>query len=331
MPRLLVCLFLVLAASAGEAAMSVRTYFVGNSVTDTVKYGLLQKLAESRGQRLPWGRHMIPGAPLFGMLHHGLDVRDAKQQKAHGFVEPPYGDCVQALTGHTWDALTLQPFDRRFESKEDKDPARQQGDVWVVNKFIELATAKSPEVQIYLYARWPRCYRNGKDVGYDKEAFDREVKAVSTAPRDDAAKANVDDLDVAWNSEYKNGWGQQLESKSYFEGLTRRLRELNPTMRKPVLLIPVGHVMAELNRLMKAGEVPGYRDIHGVYADGIHLDHVGSYLTACTFYACLFRQSPVGLPAEVYQVTDKVLAATIERTVWQVVSTHPLAGIAAAR
>ncbi len=325
-------LLLYWAADRGHAgeARTLRVYFVGNSVTDTVKYGLLAKLAESRGRQMPWGRHMIPGAPLFGMLHHGLDAREGKIEKAGGFTEKPYGDCVQALSGYEWDAVSLQPFDRRlvFDGDESNE-ARPQGDVRVVQRFLDLALGRSPDVQVYLYARWPRCYKDGKGVSYDKEAFDRDVRGAGKAPRDEAAKAAVDDYDVAWNTPYTGGWGAQLESRDYFERLLQEVRARNPRMKKPVLLIPVGYVMAELNRMMKAGEVPGYGDIHGVYADGIHLDNVGAYLTACTFYAAIFHENPEGLPSEVYGVTDKALAAVIEKTAWRVVAEHPFSGVAA--
>jgi hypothetical protein len=43
-------------------AVNKRIYFVGNSVTDVVKHGLLADLAKSRGHAIVWGRHMIPGA-----------------------------------------------------------------------------------------------------------------------------------------------------------------------------------------------------------------------------------------------------------------------------
>lgn len=45
-------------------ARTNRVYFVGNSVTDTERYDALRQLAESRGHVQPWGRQMIPGAPL---------------------------------------------------------------------------------------------------------------------------------------------------------------------------------------------------------------------------------------------------------------------------
>jgi len=65
-----------------------------------------------------------------------------------------------------------------------------------------------------------------------------------------------------------------------------------------------------------------------VYADGIHLNAVGSYLCAATFYATLFRDNPRGLNARLYHVEDDRLAGTINEAVWKVVSGHPLAGVA---
>lgn len=318
----LVCAGAVLAAGENPPPKTLRVYFVGNSVTDTVKYGLLADLAKARGHTMPWGRHMIPGAPLFFMLHNALDG------KASGFVEKPYGNCVEALKNHEWDAISLQPFDRRLVD-DNKDPnKRPEGDIAVVQQFIDLALAKSPDVQMYLYARWPRCYVNGKGVSYDKEAFDKNVRGVSPVAGEKAPdKVVLDDFSVAWSTPYKKGWGMQLESKDYFEQLLQAVRQANPAMKKPVLMIPVGYVMAELNDMMKAGKVPGFKDIHDVYADGIHLNNVGSYITACTFYATLFKEDPAGLPSGGYQVNDAALAKLIHETVWRVVKGQPYSGV----
>lgn len=98
-------------------------------------------------------------------------------------------------------------------------------------------------------------------------------------------------------------------------------------MKKPVRMIPVGYVMAELNGMMKAGKVPGYKSIHDVYADGIHLNNVGAYITACTFYATIFQEDPAGLPHDTYKVPDAELAKLIQQTVWRVVTAHPDSGV----
>jgi hypothetical protein len=74
--------------------------------------------------------------------------------------------------------------------------------------------------------------------------------------------------------------------------------------------------------------VPGYTSIYQFYKDGIHLNEPGSYLVGCTFFATLLRQSPEGLPSEPYGTIPPALAAKIQKTAWEVVRTHPDAGIA---
>jgi hypothetical protein len=93
-------------------------------------------------------------------------------------------------------------------------------------------------------------------------------------------------------------------------------------------MVPVGHVLYELNQRMKAGEVPGHKQIKEIFADDIHLNNVGSYVVGCTYFATLYRQDPKGLSSEPYKVTDLKLVEVIQDTVWKVVSTNELAGVA---
>ena len=267
--------------AAAQETKSLRVYFIGNSVTDTINYRGLAELAKSRGYDQIWGRHMIPGAPLQWIWDHPTD----------GFQEQPFGHYPKALTGHQWDVLCLQPFDRHLEGKD--------GDLTMAKNFIDLALPMSPELQVYVYARWPR---QGKD-----------------------------DFDTAWLKKYTGGWDGTNESRDYFERLTLELRKACPRLKKPILMIPVGHVMYELNQRMKAGEVPGHTHIQQVFADGIHLNNVGSYIVGCTFFATLYWENPKGLPSEPYEVSDRRLAEVIQDTVWSLVRTHELAGVAKAR
>ena len=142
-----------------------------------------------------------------------------------------------------------------------------------------------------------------------------------------APRQGKDDFDTPWLRKYTGGWDGTNETKDYFERLTFELRKAYSKMKKPILMVPVGHVMYELNQRMKAGEVPGYRHIKEVFADGIHLNNVGSYIVGCTFFATLYKENPKGLPGAPYKVTDPKLAEAIQETVWKVVSTHELAGI----
>ena len=109
------------ALAAKREAKTFRVYFVGNSVTDTIKYGALAQLAKSRGYMQVWGRHMIPGAPLQWIWQHPKD----------GFQEQPFGHYPTALANFQWDVLSLQPFDRHLDGKD--------GDMVMAKNFIALA------------------------------------------------------------------------------------------------------------------------------------------------------------------------------------------------
>lgn len=86
--------------------------------------------------------------------------------------------------------------------------------------------------------------------------------------------------------------------------------------------MPVGHALSALDALMKADEVPGFHDVHQVYKDGIHLNETGSYVVGCTYFATLFKESPVGLPSEPYGKIDPAVAKVIQETVWKTVREH---------
>jgi len=284
---------LFLAGTAHGEERPLRTYFVGNSVSDTIRYGSLAKLAQSRGHTLTWGRDMIPGAPLSWLWEHPKD----------GFHEEPFGLYPRALPEYPWDVLSLQPFDRHLDGKD--------GDLAMAGNFIDLALRRSPDVQVYVYSRWPR----------QDKAKDGSL---------------VLDYKKKWLRKYTGGWDGTEETKDYFERVVAGLRKAYEGRAKPVLMVPVGDVLLELNGRMRAGKVPGFSDIAEVYVDGIHFNNVGSYVVVMTFYATLFGEDPRGMMATPYnekldpnhdRMIDEKLAAAIQDAVWTVVSKHSLAGV----
>lgn len=267
---------------AASALSAASVYFIGNSVTDTVRYVGLRKMAESRGHTQPWGRQMIPGAPLQWLWDHPSD----------GFQEPPYGYPTNALPNYDWDFLSLQPFDRSLESDLDH-----------IQRFVGLADARTynrNNMRILVYARWPR--------------------------QDDASQPAPRDFDTLWLRSFSGTGSNPNEAKAFFESLAQAVRGVYGSER--VFMVPVGHAMYELNQKMKAGLVPGYTNIFQIYADGIHLNNVGAYLTACVYYAVLYRDSPVGLtvPSE-YGSIPAALVEVIQQTVWDTVRVVPLSGV----
>lgn len=290
-------------------AQAQRVYFIGNSVTDTVRYGELAKLAAVRGTKLDWGRTMIPGAPLEWIYTHPND----------GFQQEPYGRWTNALNRFAWDAVSLQPFDRQLHGRNQQ--GKDLGDVALIREFAEMAARKNPDVQIYIYARWPRVTSGGKGMPFDKNDYD------PTKPGSGNDLSKVDDFTARWEAKYSGGWDGSNETRDYFDKLLAEVGKEASFLKKPPLLVPVGHVMHELHARMKAGKVPGYTSIYQFYKDGIHLNEAGSYLVGCTYFATLLKQSPVGLPSAPYGKIDPALAETIQKAVWQIVEALPEAGV----
>jgi len=126
------------------------------------------------------------------------------------------------------------------------------------------------------------------------------------------------------------------ETRDYFEQLTHALRKACPDLKQPVRIVPVGDVLLELDRRMKAGQVPGFKGVDELYYDGIHFTNVGAFVVGTTFLATLYQQDPTGSDPAAYAVKKEgydrdipaELAKAIQATVWEVVKAHPLAGVA---
>jgi hypothetical protein len=217
--------------------------------------------------------------------------------RTEGFCEQPYGYPEACLANYDWDALTLQPFDRMLDS-----------DTLNGGQYMTRAHARNANVQVYIYSRWPR---TPGDV----------------APTDASLTAAT--WDQLWLRHYTGGWDGTNESKNYFDTLTTTLRRMYTTYR-PILEIPAGDVLHELNVRAQAGHFSAFSidEAWDFYSDGIHFNNIGSYVVGCTFFATIYKTDPRGMavPAQYGSIT-RALADTIQSVVWGVVSTYPLAGV----
>jgi hypothetical protein len=283
------------ASAPTRSPVSLRVYHIGNSVTDTIRYKPIVSLARTRGKQYTLGRHTMPGTPLYGML----DNPDK------GFSEPPFGRTFQALTEYQWDVITLQPFNCLLEGKRERD-------VDTARRYLDLLLQKSPDVQVYVYSRWP-----------GRPPIDDKDKKKGYQPIDYAA---------LWDRPYTENWvGKTYETRDYFQRMVDRLNQTESArLRRPVLLIPVGDVFYELNRRIKAGQIAGMSDINSLYTDGVHLNDTGAYIVALTFYATIFHDDPRGLPTTGYGEIPPDLAAALQEVVWSVVNHHPYSGVKSA-
>ncbi|MDX2188758.1 MAG: hypothetical protein SFY32_02745, partial [Bacteroidota bacterium] len=280
--------YLFVSVFASFGQSTMRIYLIGNSVTDAINYNGLKALAESRGNTHIWARQMIPGAPLQWLWDHPND----------GFTESPYGVPTNAFPNYNWDAISLQPFDRGIEGAD--------GDKVMINNYVNLANGRNPNAQYYIYMRWPRTPDN-------------------KLPTDGSLTA--DTWTNLWNRTNTNGYDGTNETKDFFEDLLVASRAYTPT-NKPILIVPVGEVFNSLNTKMKNGQVSGYSKIWNLYSDGIHLNSVGSYVAAVTYFSTIYKSDPrgLGVPSEFGSIPTNV-ASVIQATVWEVVSSYQYSGV----
>jgi len=293
----------------GAETDRTRIYFIGNSLTDEVKYKDFVKLAKDGGEEVIWGRHMIPGCPIRGLW-------GAKG----GFQKPPFGHWQKALRDFEWDVVTMQPF------------CPFPGEYEHALLFAKETIKKSPEALICIYAQWPHI-NQGPDWDQAFTRPTRQSKGANSAKMPDFSYNHV--VDTAVPPELRERYRENSLRNDY-EVIVYGLRA-NLKSKKPAVLIPAGHAMQLLGQKMQAGLVPGYRTPWDFYSDGCHVNNDASYLVACAFYATIFGKSPVGLPVGGYQGKpgfrdDGVhispeMARIIQETVWEVVATHPLTGV----
>ena len=283
------------AAEPEDAETTFRVFYIGNSLTDNIRYSELAAMAEQTGDHIIWGRHMIPGAPLNWLWDH-----------QEGFTTKPYGPSKQALAEYRWDVISFQPFDRHIEGDD--------GDRNVINRYLEVAAPVNAEARILIYAHWPRMRVDGKGLRFDKNDFD---PAKPAAEQLDLSK--IDDFADLWDQPYKGrgSSGGAIEARDYYRQLAEALRKDHPD--RAVTVVPVGEVMYRLHEKMKAGDIKGYTTVWQLYKDQIHLNATGCYLVGCTYYAVITGKSPVGLPAAPYGDVDAALVPLIQNTVAEVV------------
>lgn len=116
------------------------------------------------------------------------------------------------------------------------------------------------------------------------------------------------------------------ENRYFFEQLHQQLEGVYGQNR--IFFVPIGEVMFELDQMMRAGQVPGFTNVYEIYADEVHLNNYGQYLTALTYYACVYRETPVGLPVPSnYDTISNEIRDIFQNLVWNVVRTVPQSGV----
>jgi len=207
----------------------------------------------------------------------------------------PFGTFGKALPNYDWDAVTFQPHPGAG-STLGTDTAR-------ILDFIAKTRSgnRNTKTVFYIYAPWP-----GQKHGPFHEVWVRETPDADDTPT--------------------------LQTRAYFGHLIARVRTRTDA---EVRMIPAGHVVYELDRRMRAGEVPGYQHAADLYRDVVHLNHVGRFTAGVTALATLYGQDPAGLecPPKHYgggKDFTPELYKTIHNAVWTVLTDmHAVTGVRA--
>ena len=296
--------------AAKEKSSLVRTFHIGNSLTDTV-HGWLAPVAESAGRKLDFHRFTIPGAPTDWLWNHpGSGFGDSKYKEAFTELSPI-------------DHLFTQPFAGHARSIENE--AEHSG------KFYKLCRGKSSEVRLWLYQQWPGkkydeswskgIYSLGSNIVYWKHKITLS-----------AGESIVDGDWAGWQlkkSGATKSWQEAAANHTrYFEILRAEMQRRFPHPGKLVLIVPGGQALITLKDRIEAGKVPGMTDFFAeIFADDVHLTAKGRYFISLVHYACIYAESPEGKVSSLTTGLSPEQATIFQKIAWQTAHDYKWSGI----
>ncbi len=277
--------------AAATAEKQVKSYHLGNSLTDTVN-GFLQPVADSAGKNLLFMRKSVPGC----------SIRFHWDHNRAGFASPDaWAADYDVACAKGVDHLFLQPF---------PNPPGLDDDGTYGGKFIELVRKFNPGAEVWLYAQWP------DRINWKRDAYSTGagwMKPPWFPPnRNPANWEEAVANNMAYYLDLKKIWDKQIEARG----------------GKPVRVCPGGPAIVRLKKEIDAGKVPGIRTFFDtMFADDIHLASPGRYLVALVHYACIFGADSQAKVTFANSGLTKEQAAIVQRIAWETVVAEPLTGV----
>lgn len=336
-------------AEGTEAPREFRAYLVGNSLIRSITPTRLHELMAEKGIDFQFGSQLKGGTGLTGhweALQKGVELRYWESNKPVGDGFEPgrpdgdtlpkrFGSYLTANKGHKWDAVVLQPY--------VYSPKDMEGELKAFGNFVDYAIEHDSAKQIYLYTSWLR----------------RPLTRGADGRINGLGPLNFSEVWEGDGGGGGSGGGGHMVRQNYRSFLKTVNQRYVGKLDKPILMIPFGDVMCELDKRIKAGKIPGIeelakRDPERVpnwdaekktaigavifYADRSHpvkqphLDGtIGNYVMGLMYYAVLTGKSPVGLSGEAYDfgdARDEGLRKALQEAVWDVVKGHDYTGVA---
>jgi hypothetical protein len=294
---------------AAEDKQTVRTFHIGNSLTDTLD-GWLAPAAESAGRSVDFHRFTIPGAPTDWLWDH----------PGSGFGDGRYPEAFAALA--PIDHLFTQPFAGHGRSIENE--------LDYSGRFYEACQKHSPNVQFWFYQQWPdrkwsESWSKGTFSlgGKDIESWRSRIKL---NPEETVTDGGWMGIVLKEPSEAKT-WDEAVANHTrFFEMLRDQMQKKHPD--STINVVPGGPALLALKKEIAAGRVPGMADFFAeTFADDIHLNPKARYLIALVHYACIYRESPEGKVSALNTGLSQEQAAVFQRIAWETVRDSPWTGV----
>jgi len=209
------------------------------------------------------------------------------------------GNLDSNIRAFRWGATVLEPLDRNLES--DTHNA-----LILRNSFIKNNCSKN---KCYILAHYPK-----KRHGSDWEGVWLNTRNITNPKK-------IPDC-----------------SKQHFEDLCERLKEKDPQQQE-VYIIPLGHVMYEIKKIIDRKELRSLTSIWDLYShmDPNALYKPGIYLAMLTAFSTLCGVNPKGAPTQNLYLrkyrdcggfsVSQEFAEVAWEVVWKIVTNNPYTGV----
>jgi hypothetical protein len=317
-----------LIGSAPLAGQSLRSYHIGNSLTDTFNASpSLKTVSESAGASHDFRRKTIPGAPTDFLWANPTS----------GFGEPTADYRVISDTLAPIQHLTTQPFaphDRNLENEAfhsnrffqrarhaypDTGTTSGSETVFNVTRSSGVPVTRSPDIQPWLYQQWP-----GQNPSDNWSAGTGNATFLGLPPADSwpAAVANQLAMHEAIRARV-----DQLNAGSSMLFNNQRVEILPGTRSARVL--PAGLTLARIHRLITSGQMPGIAPdafFSTIFSDSGHLSATGAYAVNLTAFAAFYGVSPEGVVSSAGSGLTSAQATLFQRAAWDTVRNYAFSG-----
>lgn len=103
-----------------------------------------------------------------------------------------------------------------------------------------------------------------------------------------------------------------------------------PEGMPPIYMIPGHRMLMRIYDDIEAGKAPGLSSIGEIFADDIHLNHIGQYAITTLVYAVIYQRNPRELPDRLAVPDDRLSAAQaryFKQIAWEIATSYNRTGV----